>query len=268
MSYPPITVQPGTPLKDAIELMRRYGINAAPVVRNGSVQGVITRQVLDKAVFHGLFDAPVSDYMTTEAETVAASTSVDEIREKVVGHGQRLLPVIKERKVVGVITRTDLLKLLQEELRESLTGASKKVRHLSKLMRERLPEWVIELLRKAGETAEDEGVKAYAVGGFVRDLLLRRDNLDVDIVVEGGDGIAFAADFAKRQKAHVKPHLRFRTAVLIFPTASGRDRAPEYTRGLRPCRPSSSRPEARPYRRDFIINTLAIALNPASSASS
>ena len=266
MSYPPITVQPGTLLKDAIELMRRYGINAAPVARNGSVQGVITRQVLDKAVFHGLFDAAVSDYMTTEGETVADSTSVDEIREKVVGHGQRLLPVIKERKVVGVITRTDLLKLLQEELRESLTGASKKVRHLSKLMRERLPEWVIDLLRKAGDTAEAEGVKAYAVGGFVRDLLLRRENLDVDIVVEGGDGIAFATDFAKRQKARVKPHLRFRTAVLIFPdgfkvdVATARLEYYERPAALPTVEQSSLKLDL--YRRDFIMNTLAIALNP------
>ncbi|OGP23393.1 MAG: hypothetical protein A2X99_07590 [Deltaproteobacteria bacterium GWB2_55_19] len=266
MSYPPITVQPGTLLKDAIELMRRYGINAAPVARNGSVQGVITRQVLDKAVFHGLFDAAVSDYMTTEVETVADSTSVDEIREKVVGHGQRLLPVIKERKVVGVITRTDLLKLLQEELRESLTGASKKVRHLSKLMRERLPEWVIDLLRKAGDTAEAEGVKAYAVGGFVRDLLLRRENLDVDIVVEGGDGIAFATDFAKRQKARVKPHLRFRTAVLIFPdgfkvdVATARLEYYERPAALPTVEQSSLKLDL--YRRDFIMNTLAIALNP------
>lgn len=265
MSYPPITVPPSTILKDAIELMRRYGINAAPVARNGSVQGVITRQVLDKAVFHGLGGAAVADYMTTEIDTVADSTSVDEIREKVVGHGQRLLPVIKDKKVVGVITRTDLLKLLQEELRESSMGP-KKVRHLSKLMHEMLPTWVIELLKKAGETAEAENVTAYAVGGFVRDLLLRRENLDIDIVIEGGDGIAFATDFAKKQKARVKPHLRFRTAVLVFPdgfkvdVATARLEYYEKPAALPTIEQSSLKLDL--YRRDFIINTLAIALNP------
>lgn len=265
MSYPPITVPPSTVLKDAIELMRRYGINAAPVARNGTVQGVITRQVLDKAVFHGLGEAAVSDYMTTEIDTVTDSTSVDEIREKVVGHGQRLLPVLKDRKVVGVITRTDLLKLLQEELRESSTGP-KKVRHLSKLMHEMLPSWVVELLKKAGETAEAENVTVYAVGGFVRDLLLRRENLDIDIVVEGGDGIAFATDFAKKQKARVKPHLRFRTAVLVFPDgfkvdiATARLEYYERPAALPTVEQSSLKLDL--YRRDFIINTLAIALNP------
>ncbi|MBI5455181.1 MAG: CBS domain-containing protein [Deltaproteobacteria bacterium] len=265
MSYPPITLPPSTILKDAIELMRRYGINAAPVARNGSVQGVITRQVLDKAVFHGLGGAAVADYMTTEIDTVSDSTSVDEIREKVVGHGQRLLPVIKDKKVVGVITRTDLLKLLQEELRESSMGP-KKVRHLSKLMHEMLPSWVIELLKKAGETAEAENVTAYAVGGFVRDLLLRRENLDIDIVIEGGDGIAFAADFAKKQKARVKPHLRFRTAVLVFPdgfkvdVATARLEYYEKPAALPTIEQSSLKLDL--YRRDFIINTLAIALNP------
>ena len=43
--------------------------------------------------------------------------------------------------------------------------------------------------------------KVYAVGGFIRDLLLRRPNLDIDIVVEG-DGIEFARAFA--DKHHIR----------------------------------------------------------------
>ncbi|MBI5586951.1 MAG: CBS domain-containing protein [Deltaproteobacteria bacterium] len=267
MSFPAITIKPETLLKDAVELMRRYNINAVPVVTDGEVAGVITRQVVDKAVYHGLGPSPVSDCMTTEVEWVEHDTSIDIIREKVVGHGQRLLPVIKDGKVAGVITRTDLIKLLQEELVERPGGrAEKKTRSLAKLMRERLPEWAIEILKDAGRQADTLGFTAYAVGGFVRDLLLRRENLDMDIVIEGGDGIVFARSLAGRLGLKVKPHQRFKTAVLIYPdgvkvdVATARLEYYEKPGALPTVEQSSLKLDL--YRRDFIINTLAVALNP------
>ncbi len=48
-----------------------------------------------------------------------------------------------------------------------------------------------DILKQCGDIGDDLQVSAFAVGGFVRDLLLRQKNLDLDIVVEG-DGIAFA----------------------------------------------------------------------------
>lgn len=265
MSYPPITVPPSMALKTALELMRRYNINAAPVVKNGSLKGVITRQVVDKAVFHGLGPSAVSDYMTTDYEAVWHDTSIDEIREKVIGHGTRLLPVLKDNKVAGVITRTDLLKLLQEELRET-DGTGKKVKNLSRHMEEKLPEWVMGILKDAGQTADELGTRAYAVGGFVRDLLLNRENLDIDIVIEGGDGITFAQEFAKRKGLRVRTHQRFRTAVVIFPDgfkidiATARLEYYEKPGALPTVEESSLKLDL--YRRDFVINTLAAALNP------
>jgi tRNA nucleotidyltransferase (CCA-adding enzyme) len=266
MSFPPITLTLRTTLKEAVEVMRRYGINAAPVVKNGRIQGVITRQVLDKAVYHGLGPAPVADYMTTEVESVSSETSIEKIREAVVGHGQRLLPVIEQNRVVGVITRTDLLKLLQEELRAAAGGGMKKVRYLSGLMKEKLPEWALAMLKEAGEAAAAHGFSVYAVGGFVRDLVLRRDNLDIDMVIEGGSGIVFAEDFARRQGAKVKVHNRFKTAVIVFPGGFKLDvataRLEYYERpGALPTVEQSSL-KLDLYRRDFIMNTLALALNP------
>ena len=266
MSFPAIIVDAGATLKDAMDLMRRYNINAAPVVKQGSLCGVITRQVVDKAAYHGLGGSPAADYMTTGCVSVASGTSVEEIREMVVGRGQRLLPVIKDGRVAGVITRTDLLKLLQEELRGRPAGApEKKAKRLGNLMKERLPAWIFEILKDAGATADALGVKAYAVGGFVRDLLLRRENLDVDIVIEGGDGIAFAEEFASRRGLRVRPHGRFKTAALIFPDGFQIDvataRLEYYERpGALPTVEESSL-KLDLYRRDFIINTLAVALN-------
>ena len=59
------------------------------------------------------------------------------------------------------------------------------------------------MLAEAGRVAGSMGYKAYTVGGFVRDLILRRDNLDIDIVIEG-DGIKFARKFGKLSEGTCK----------------------------------------------------------------
>jgi tRNA nucleotidyltransferase (CCA-adding enzyme) len=267
MSFPVKSTGPEAQLNDTVEQMLRYNVNAMPVEDSSGVLGVITRQVAAKAVFHGLGASPVSDYMTTECETVETVTSIDEIREKVIGHGQRLLPVLEGGELRGVITRTDLIKLLQEELRERPgRGRPRQGRILDKLMRELLPAWAVEILKEAGETAEELGMRAYIVGGIARDLLMRRKNLDIDIVVEGGDGIEFAREFAHRRGLRVRTHQRFKTAVLIFPDGFKVDvataRLEYYERpGALPTVEQSSL-KLDLYRRDFIINTLAVGLNP------
>ncbi|MEE9615340.1 MAG: hypothetical protein V3W31_10400, partial [Thermodesulfobacteriota bacterium] len=195
------------------------------------------------------------------------------IREKVLAHGQRLLPVLyagDAGRVAGVVTRTDILKLLQEELAEK-PGRVEKKRRLTSLMKERLPGWALEILREIGRTAEGLGFQSYVVGGFVRDLLLKRENLDMDVVIEG-DGIKFAAKFAEGKGLKVRSHERFKTAVVIFP--DGIIRPAGFKLDVATARLEYyERPSALPtvelsslkldlYRRDFTINTLAVALNP------
>lgn len=265
MSFPPITVKAGSTVKEAAGTMKRYNINAAPVINGrGSAIGIITRQVADRALLHGLEGMAVKDCMTTDFDWVSPGTSVEEIRDKVMMHGQRLLPVLEDKKPKGVITRTDLLKLLQEELKEKPL-ADKRTKDLSRHMRDRLPEWVMEILKQAGKTASALGFKAFLVGGFVRDIVLNIENLDIDIVIEG-DGIAFAEAFAREKGLKAKTHTRFRTAVLIFPdgfkidVATARLEFYEKPGALPTIEQSSLKLDL--YRRDFIINTLAIALNP------
>ena len=273
MTAPAITIPEETTLKEASALLGRYNINAAPVLSGGRLSGVITRQVTDKATFHALGSEPVRPYMTTEVEAVSPGASVDEIREKVTVRGQRLLPVIEGSEVIGVVTRTDLLKLLRDELKEAeapesverRAGEGRGKRQLKSLMSQSLPEWALKLLKKAGEVAEAEGAKAYAVGGFVRDLVMRRENLDIDIVVEG-DGIAFASKLAETLNARVRPHERFLSAVVVFPDGFKLDvataRLEYYERpGALPTVELSSL-KLDLFRRDFTINTLAVVLNP------
>jgi tRNA nucleotidyltransferase (CCA-adding enzyme) len=137
-------------------------------------------------------------------------------------------------------------------------------RNIKGLLRERLPGPVFAVLERAGALAERTGVSVYVVGGFVRDLLLGRPNLDLDLVVEG-DGIAYARALGAEVNATVKAHERFGTAVLLFPdglkldVATARTEYYEYPTALPTVELSSIKKDL--YRRDFTINTLAIRLN-------
>jgi tRNA nucleotidyltransferase (CCA-adding enzyme) len=113
--------------------------------------------------------------------------------------------------------------------------------------------------------AEKNGYTAYAVGGFVRDLLLRVKNLDLDIVVEG-DGIKFAKKLAEHFGGAVRTHEKFSTALVIMPdgfnidVATARLEYYEYPAAMPTVELSSLKLDL--YRRDFTINAMAINLNP------
>jgi len=151
---------------------------------------------------------------------------------------------------VWAVTRADLLRCAYEDLLTRPTFAASEdrefgepaVRNVSNLLANHLPGRVQTLLRTAGAVADDVGTRIYAVGGFVRDLLLRHENLDVDLVVEG-DGIAFAERLSGRLSAKVTSHRKFGTAVLTLPTASRWTwprPAPSTTSTPRPCPRSST----------------------------
>jgi len=132
-------------------------------------------------------------------------------------------------------------------------------------LRGRLPQHVQSLLTALGTVADRLGVAAFVVGGFVRDLLLNQPNLDIDVVIEG-DGIAFAEAFGRDHGCKVRCHRKFGTAVIIFADGFKLDVA---TARLEYYLHPGALPDVEHaslkldlYRRDFTINTLAIALNP------
>jgi tRNA nucleotidyltransferase (CCA-adding enzyme) len=274
MSSPVISVPPELSLQEAAELFTRYNINATPVVDGKRLVGILSRQMIDKGIYHGLENVPVREFMSTEFSRVSPNASLIEIQEHIVDRQQRLLPVVEGEMVVGVITRKDLLNMLLNDPSRIPTylyepvheaGGSKRRKNISNIMAEQLPRRVNELLQEAGRVAADHKYRAYAVGGFIRDLMLRRPNLDIDIVVEG-DGIEFAKDFAQRYGARVRSYKKFGTAVVIFPddfkidVATARLEYYEYPAALPTVELSSLKLDL--YRRDFTINTLAVELNP------
>ena len=278
MSSPPLTASPKISCAQARNLLTRYNINALLVVQetdSGShLQGFITRPVIEKTLFHKLDDIPISEYMTTEFATVAPSADIFEIQEKIIENNQRVLPVMENDTLLGVITRTDLLNTLfqeshekliqpQDPLKETLLPRTKKI---VGFMKERLSDRLYRLLINIGEVAEELRVSAYVVGGFVRDLFLYRHNEDVDIVIEG-NGIEFAKEFAGRAGARINAYAKFGTAVIIFPdgfkidVASARMEYYKFPAALPTVEMSSIKLDL--FRRDFTINTLAVFLNPS-----
>jgi len=277
MSSPAIKAAEATTCKAAKALLTRYNVNALLVVDpaddTDGFSGYITRQVIEKALFHDLDNIPIREYMTTEISHVQPDADLVEIQDKIIDNKQRILPVVQDKKVVGVITRTDLLNTLVQQNRPSnheFPGLDDKTSHkrsrmVNNFMRERLSGHILQLLVQLGETASQLNVGAYVVGGFVRDLFLYRDNEDIDVVIEG-NGIAFAKTFAKAYGARTHTHQKFGTAVIIFPdgfkidVASARMEYYQFPASLPVVEMSSIKMDL--FRRDFTINTLAIQLNP------
>lgn len=274
MSSPVKTLPSRATVKEARELLTRYNFNAAPVVEQQRVVGLITRQTVERAAHHQLLDLPLGDVMSSDFTVVARDTALEDLQEAMVAHNQRIVPVIDGDELVGVVTRTDLLHYMIGDSRstgdrrpaaEAGPGRLKR-KGLKRLIDAQLPGKIRKLLHRFGAVGDELGVRVYLVGGFVRDLLLRQPNLDIDLVVEG-DGIAFAEAFAASGDCRVRSHHKFGTAVLIFAdgfkvdVASARIEFYDKPAALPSVEYASLRHDL--YRRDFSINTLTVALNHA-----
>ena len=274
MSRPVITVRPDQSIEDAAASLSRYQVSSLPVVRDGSILGILHRHAVERAVQHGLKSAPVMDYMNPGVIFVTPEEPIEKALQLTVEGRNRLVPVIEEGRLVGVISRSDLLEHLRLPRGSDSTGPDEfpsgrsRPKSVRKLLDERLPRRVVEVLRRAGEVASRRGEDVYLVGGAVRDLMLRNHNLDIDLVVEG-EGIPFARALALEQEgARVRSHEKFGTAVVLFADGFKIDvataRHEYYARpGALPTVETSSIKRDL-YRRDFTINTMAVSLNPQS----
>lgn len=270
MSGPVRIISEDTSIAEASRRMQRTGHTAFPVVDgDGKLVGIISRKDLDKAGHHGLGHAPVKGFMARDLINVTEETSLLEIQELMTANAVGRLPVVRGDVVVGIVTRKDVLRALHggNYLRGfAPTGRAAGLTRseVVDLIGRSLPGDVQGLLRALSRVAEEGGYEAYLVGGVVRDLLLGYPNLDLDVVVEG-DGIAFARLLAGELKARVRSHRKFGTAVVILPTgrridvASARTEYYERPAALPTVEMSSIRQDL--YRRDFTINTMAVALS-------
>ncbi len=270
MTSPVKTLPSGSSIAGAGEAMTRFSVNVLPVLGDdGRYQGLITREIVQKALFHGLGKQQVDDFMMTGGPVASPDMPMSQVERMMIEEQQRFIPVLDHSgEIIGAITRTDLLRSLHEgrlgDIREHDELSLRSNRNIKSLIEERVPSEVYEALRVVGEVADDAGFPVYLVGGIVRDLFLRVTNLDVDIVVEG-DGIFFAGMLVKITGGRMKTHQKFGTAVVVLPNglkldiATARLEYYESPAALPTIELSSIKKDL--YRRDFTINTLAVRLN-------
>ena len=222
MSRPVVTITPDRNLDDAAELLARYQISSLPVVDDGKIMGILHRQSVERASHHGLSEQPVVDFMDPDVVTVSLHDPMDAVIKIAVDGRRRLVPVVDNGTLVGVISRSDLLQHMKIPREKDYGGAEEfpssrlRAKSVKRLLEEHFPDGVIRILRTAGEVAQKRGEDVYLVGGAVRDLLLRKYNLDIDLVVEG-EGIPFSWDLAAHfPGCRVRGHDKFGTAALLF----------------------------------------------------
>jgi tRNA nucleotidyltransferase (CCA-adding enzyme) len=280
MSARPLVISPETSVQDAAQIMQRYGYEGYPVVKDNLVIGLLNRRAVDRAISHKL-ELNAGSLMEAGNVFVYKSDSLEELQRVMTDSGWGQVPVISRstREIIGIVTRTDLLKTMTGG---RITPADR--RKMAARLESALPPARLALLNQVAQESYQQKTAVYIVGGFVRDLLLNRPSLDFDIVVEG-NAIALARALVDRFGGRIISHRRFGTAKwwldeirepLAKQLSNGAKISPEdlplsldlisartefynYPTALPTVERSSIKLDL--HRRDFTINTLALRLD-------
>lgn len=126
MSHPVISINPEMPITDALNLMKRERIRRTPVVKEGKMVGIISDKDLLNAspspatslsvweMNYLLSKIRVRDVMTRKVLTVTEDTPIEEAARIMADNKIGGLPVMRDGRVVGIITETDLFKIFLE----------------------------------------------------------------------------------------------------------------------------------------------------------
>ncbi|NJK46857.1 CBS domain-containing protein [Candidatus Gracilibacteria bacterium] len=294
MSSPVRTIRPDTTIEQAQRILFRYGHSGLSIVDEcDRLVGVISRRDIDLALHHGFSHAPVKGYMTRNVKTISPDTSLPEIESIVVTYDVGRLPVVESGQLIGIVTRTDVLRQIYQDRNARRDEQGKKSPLVSCLLPSirdprsapagnRLHPSLWEFLKQAAREAQQRGWHLYLVGGAVRDLLLVGEDesrllQDIDLVVDGfhnaadvGAGVELASKLREIYSgARLSVHGEFQTAALLWhkdpefgslwvDIATARTEFYPYPAANPEVEASSIRQDL--YRRDFTINALAVRL--------
>lgn len=304
MSSPVRTIRPETSVGEAHRILLRYGHSGLSVLDdNHQLVGIISRRDIDIALHHGFHHAPVKGYMTPQLRTITPETSLPEIESIMVTYDIGRLPVLENGNLVGIVTRTDVLRLLYQQhclpkptpRRGCIPGDT--CSNVDELLQDRLAPELWQILSKIAELSYQQGWQIYLVGGGVRDLLLADSTEtlllnDIDLVVDGcyrhstnnisdndTNSISPAVDLGRSlqeyyPEARLEVHGQFQTAALLWHNhpvldslwidiATARTEFYPYPAANPEVEASSIRQDL--YRRDFTINALALRLTEPKS---
>ena len=288
MSSPVRTIPPDTTIEEAHRILLRYGHSGLSVVdASGDLLGIISRRDLDIALHHGFARAPVKGYMSKNLKTITPDATLPKIESLMVTYDIGRLPVLENGKLIGIVTRTDVLRELHQgnvEKKKKQEDKGEPETPTLDDLRNRLQPALWEFLAAVSKEAEKRGWHLYIVGGAVRDLLLANPSEplllpDIDMVVDGfhnsadvGAGVELASAILQIYPgARLDVHGDFQTAALLWHNddkldslcidiATARTEFYPYPAANPVVEASSIRQDL--YRRDFSINALALRLTP------
>jgi tRNA nucleotidyltransferase (CCA-adding enzyme) len=269
MTKPVKVVSPNTSAEETLKIMLRYGHSGLPVVDNNKLVGIISRNDIGRINEESLIQRPVKSYMTRNPITITPETPIKEAEKLMVEKEIGRLPVVFNHTIVGIVTRTDLLRALYG-IKKKTQRRNRKLNdfpsreEMQYLLQHSIPDSTLEKMNILGKTADEMEMKIYLVGGSVRDILLGAKPNDYDFLLEGS-AEQFAEKLEKDKGYEILQNRNFHTAkvffndTLRFDIASSRTEYYEHPADLPTVVKGSLREDL--FRRDFTINTLAVCIN-------
>jgi tRNA nucleotidyltransferase (CCA-adding enzyme) len=281
MSFPVRSIHPDTTIAEAQKVLLRYGHSGLAILDDtGQLLGIVSRRDLDIAAYHGFEDAAIGGHISTNVRIVTPETSILEVERLMISYDIGRLPVVDGDKLVGIITRSDILRSSRQKNHQGIPTLAE--------LQSRLAPELGRLLTQAAEEAEKRGWHLYLVGGAVRDMLLAREAAgtltikDLDLVVDGfqttadvGAGVELAKAIQEiYPDVHLDIHGTFQTAALswqqnselgklLVDIATARTEFYPYPAANPEVESSSIRQDL--YRRDFSVNAIAFRLTHPNS---
>lgn len=112
MSSPVHSVAPSEPIATLAESLARWAHTGAPVVEDGTLVGIISRRDVDAAVAKGRALDPVARHMSRRVHTTDEDALLDDAIGRMASADVGRLPVMRNDRVVGIVTRRDVLAVL------------------------------------------------------------------------------------------------------------------------------------------------------------
>ncbi|HZD58240.1 MAG TPA: CBS domain-containing protein [Anaerolineales bacterium] len=185
MTHPVVVIRPYTPIYDALNLMRKERIRRLPVVdKRGRLVGIVSERDLihaspSRATSLSIWEAnyllskvAIHEVMTREVISVSEDTPIEEAARIMADNKIGGLPIVRNAKVVGIITETDLFRAFL-----GLLGAREPGIRLTVLV-PNLPDILAQLIK----AISDSGGSILAMGTFLGDCC---DNREVTLKVSG-----------------------------------------------------------------------------------
>jgi CBS domain-containing protein len=122
MTAPVVSIAPNALIEHALEQMLQHDVSGLPVVEDGDrLVGVIsefdTLMLLDPRQDESSPVAPVAHFMSTDVLTIDADAPVSEVASVFLRHPVRRLPVLRDGRLVGIVSRGDMVAIVRDHRR-------------------------------------------------------------------------------------------------------------------------------------------------------